>query len=75
MTTSTIPLRRQKIVRHGPSSLRLCTTLVHRRGKHQFLAITQAGKVVIDRVGLDVVVIRVGDAAEDSRFSLGDPSL
>jgi hypothetical protein len=29
-----------------------------------------AGKVVVDCVGLYVVVIRVGDAAEYSRFSL-----
>jgi hypothetical protein len=41
--------------------------------KTQFPAITQAGKVVIDR-RLDVVVIRVGDAAEDI-VQCGDPSL
>jgi hypothetical protein len=41
----------------------------------QFLAIAMAGKVVVDCVGLDVVVIRTGDAAEYSRFSLGHPSL
>jgi hypothetical protein len=34
-----------------------------------------AEKVVVDCVVLYVVVIRVGYAAEYSRFSLGDPSL
>jgi hypothetical protein len=46
-----------------------------REGKPMFLAIAMAGKVVVDCVGLYVVVIRVGDAAQHSRFSLGDPSL
>jgi hypothetical protein len=83
MTKSTIPTaaKRKEIVRHGPSSLCLRTALVHSQwdrpkgGELQFLAITQAGKVVIDRVSLYVLVIRVRDAAEDSWFSLGDPSL
>jgi hypothetical protein len=35
----------------------------------------EAEKVVVDCVGLYIVVIRVGDAAEYSRFSLGDPSV
>jgi hypothetical protein len=43
--------------------------------KPLFLAISMAGKVVVDCVRLYVVVIRVGHAAEYSRFSLGDPSL
>jgi hypothetical protein len=66
-------------VRHGPSSL----TVRHvgapwdrpKGGEPQILAIAMAGKVVVDCVGLYVVVIRIGDAAEYSRFSLGDPSL
>jgi hypothetical protein len=32
----------------------------------------QAGKAVIDWAGLYMGVVRVGDAAEDSRFSLRD---
>jgi hypothetical protein len=40
-----------------------------------FLAIAQAGKVVIDRVSLYIIVIRIGDAAVDSRLSLQDPGL
>jgi hypothetical protein len=44
-------------------------------GEPQFLAIAPAGKVVIEWVGLYAVVIRIGDAAEDSRFGLEDPSL
>jgi hypothetical protein len=46
------------------------------KGKPQFLAIAPAkNKVVVDSVGLYVVVVRIGDAAEYSRFSLGDPSI
>jgi hypothetical protein len=41
------------------------------RGKPQFLAIAPAKKVVVDCVGLDVVVVRIGDAAEYSGFSRG----
>jgi hypothetical protein len=44
-------------------------------GEPQFLAIAPAEKVVVDCVGLYMVVIRIGDAAEYSRFSLGDPNL
>jgi hypothetical protein len=81
MTTSTIPTaaKRKEIVRHGPLSL--CILSAHRGmgqiegRKSLFLAISMAGKVVVDCVGLYVVVIRVGYAAEYSRFSLGDPSL
>jgi hypothetical protein len=46
-----------------------------RGGGPQFLAITQAGKVIVNCVSLYMGVIRIGDAAEYSRFSLGDPSL
>ena len=79
MTTSTIPTaaKRKEIVRHGRSSR--CVVVAHSgtdlRGELQFLAITQAGKVVIDWVGLYMGVVRVGDAAEDSGYSLRDPSL
>jgi hypothetical protein len=67
-----------EIVLHGPSLL--CVILAHsgtdlREGEPQFPAITPAGKVVVDWVSLYMVVIRIGDAAEDSRLSLGDPSL
>jgi hypothetical protein len=44
-------------------------------GGPQFLAITQAGKVIVNCVSLYMGVIRIGDAAEYSRFSLGDPGL
>jgi hypothetical protein len=54
MTTSTVPTaaKRKEIVRHGPSSLCLCTTLVHsqwdrpKKREPQVLAITQARRKV-----------------------------
>jgi hypothetical protein len=64
LTTSTFLRQKKEIVRHGPSSLRLCTTLVHSqsdRPQRNFSSISH-GKVVIDQV-LDVVVI-VENAAE-----------
>jgi hypothetical protein len=46
------------------------------REEPQFLAIAPAKKkVVVDCVGLYVVVVRIGDAAEYSRFGLGNPSI
>jgi hypothetical protein len=39
----------------------------------QFLAIAQAEKAAVEWVSMGV--IGIGDAAEYSRFSLGDPSL
>jgi hypothetical protein len=70
----------KEIVRHGSWAI---VTVRHvgapwdrpEGGEPQFLAIAMVGKVVVDCVGLYVVVIRIGDAAEYSRFSLGDPSL
>ena len=44
-------------------------------GGPQFLAITQAGKVIVNCVSLYIGVIRIGDAVEYSRLSLEDPSL
>jgi hypothetical protein len=56
----------------GPSSL--CVILAHSgtylRGEPQFLAIAPAGKVAVDWISLYMDVIRIGDAAEDLRFSL-----
>jgi hypothetical protein len=90
VTTSTIPTatKRKEIVRHGPSSI---VTVRHvgapwdrpKEGEPQFLAVAQvgkvavaqAGKVAVEGVSLYMGVIRIGDAAEYSRFSLGDASL
>jgi hypothetical protein len=44
-------------------------------GGPPFLAIIQAGKVIVDCVSLYMGIIGIGDAAEYSRFSLGDPGL
>jgi hypothetical protein len=79
VNTSTIPTaaKRKEIVRHGPSTLsvrHVGAPWDRPRGKPQFLAITPAKKkVVVDCVGLYMVVIRITDAAEYSRFSLGNP--
>jgi hypothetical protein len=51
-------------------------TVGQTQGKPPFLAIARATeKIVVDSVGLCVVVVRIGDADEYSRFSLGDPSI
>jgi hypothetical protein len=73
VTTSTIPTaaKGKEFVRHyRPSSLCILSADITR-----FLAISMAGEVVVDCVGLYVVVIGIGDAEEYGRFSLGDPSL
>jgi hypothetical protein len=44
--------------------------------KPPLLAIARATKkIVVDSVGLYAVLVRIGDADEYSRFSLGDPSI
>jgi hypothetical protein len=79
VTTSTIPMaaKGKEIVRHGPSALCVINMGAprDRLGDTTIPSHHAAKKVVVDCVGLYMVVIRIGDAAEYSHFSLGDPNL